>query len=836
MKWRSTVVLLVVACGLGLYLYFFERQQPAKAQLEEEKRRLFRVSADDIDRLRITHGDVVVALERESALEGAVRPGEKEPQWRMTAPVAARASGWVCAEVVRDLASLDWESRVAGDSQKVSERGLAEPRATLSFRERGKEETLEFGDDAPLGDRVYARRAGPDLYEVRKSFLTSLLKGVEEFRDTTVLPFTVTDVEKFSVTRQGERLVAERKGRDWRLLEPFPTGTRGDRDKLEEAVKKLNTLRVERFVADAPDTPSPEVLASYGLATPVVVAELQAGGKSLRCTFGGPVPEHPEWRYASTGEGRSVTAVKADVAESLARPFLEFRDHRLGTLRADRVETLTVSLAPAREGEEPQTVEIVRKEAQGGTPARQPTGAPAEPPWRVTKPRDIEADQDAVRELLRDVDTRMVLDFVDLPGPPVGGEPPGGAPAPASPAPGDLAAYGLDKPLATLTLTGGAGEKEVIQVGSAEAQGGRVYLRRDQEPTVLAVAPEFAHLALRGYVDYRTKKLTEVNREDVTRIHVDRPGGAVELVKENNEWQLVAPKRARAERPAVDDLLFELAPLHAESIVAEEAKDLSPYGLDKPAYRLEVEAAKAGEKPGGPSGGSTVVSLGQAAAEGGRYARLGSEGLVVTLPMRLSERLDAEFRYRTLLAFDRDKVEELDLQGVTPEVVAVKVAGAWQLREPAGQSLDETKVNGLVDSLKNLRVERWVTYEATDLSPYGLEKPVAVVSVHVGGLERETHTVAFGGEAEGGDVFARMEGDPGVFLLSRRLLEKVQAPLLVQPEGEGSSAPATVPQGTESSRAGSEPEGQKAPAETPPAGEPPAAAPAPAEAPRLGSP
>lgn len=86
MKWRSTVVLLVVACGLGLYLYFFERHQPAKAQLGEEKRRLFRVSADDIDRLRITHGDVVVALECEC-------PGRSRSPRREGAPVADDGAG-----------------------------------------------------------------------------------------------------------------------------------------------------------------------------------------------------------------------------------------------------------------------------------------------------------------------------------------------------------------------------------------------------------------------------------------------------------------------------------------------------------------------------------------------------------------------------------------------------------------------------------------------------------------------------------------------------------------------------------------------------------------------
>jgi hypothetical protein len=278
-------------------------------------------------------------------------------------------------------------------------------------------------------------------------------------------------------------------------------------------------------------------------------------------------------------------------------------------------------------------------------------------------------------------------------------------------------------------------------------------------------------------------------------------------VKEKNDWQLIAPIKKRAERTAVDDLLFELAPLHAESIVAEDVTDFAPYGLDTPAYRLEVEAGKPGEKPV-----TTVVSLGAEAPEkGGRFARLGTEGLVVTLPLPFADRLDAEFRYRTVLSFAPDKVEEVSLkgpapstvEGVTPEVVVTKAAGAWQLRQPEGQSLDEAKVNGLLDELKNLRVERWVTYEAAELSSYGLDAPVAAVSVRLGGLEPQSHTLAFGGDAAG-DVYARLEEDPGVFLLPRRLLEKVQASVLAQPAGESTSAE-PEPEG--------EPEGPRPPQE-----------------------
>ena len=745
MKWRTTVVLVAVAGALAVYLWLVERRLPTTVQLEERRQRLFALSEGDVKRLRIEHGDVAVALERSDAEQ------EKETAWRMTEPVRARAAGYVCDQLARDLEYLEWESRLTGgaeDSQKLGERGLDRPRASLSFGHRGGEEKVYFGDETPVGARVYLRVEGrPDIYEVRKSFLTALLRSANEFRDDDVLVFDLPDVRKLSVTRAGDSLAVEREAGRWVLTAPLPAAVRADRDKVEDALRKLSDLRVERFVADSPVALSDEELRGYGLEAPVLVAEVEADDETLFISFGAGVPDHPDWRYVTTSEGPSVYATKAEPAEFLARPVIEFRDRQLTPMTADRVQTLSIALAPAEGQAKPETVAIVRTE-----------GA-----WRVRQPRDIEADEDAVRELLRDLDARRLVAFVkDF------AEPPEES---------DLAAYGLDQPRATITLVDDKEEKESIHVGARDQAEGRCYLRRGEEQSVVAADEGFFDLAVRGYLTYRTKELTEIRRLDVTRITIDRPGGRVELVKEKNDWQLAAPIGKRAERAAVDDVLFELAPLLAGRIVTEQADDLADYGLEEPTYRLEVGVEKEGEEPQ-----TTVLSIGQVLPEGDRAARLGEERLVAALSESFVERLDAEFRYRTVLTFDRDKADELTITGVTPEVTAAKVEDTWQLREPADRPLDQAKVRALLDQLKRLRVERWDTYQATDLAAYGLDEPTLVVSVKVGGLEPTTHTLMFGAEAEGGDVFARLSDDPGVFLLPGPLLEKLRQSLLVQPE------------------------------------------------------
>lgn len=53
MKFRSTILLLAVALGIGAYIWFVEKSQLSTDEREEKEKLVFSVKADEIDRVEL---------------------------------------------------------------------------------------------------------------------------------------------------------------------------------------------------------------------------------------------------------------------------------------------------------------------------------------------------------------------------------------------------------------------------------------------------------------------------------------------------------------------------------------------------------------------------------------------------------------------------------------------------------------------------------------------------------------------------------------------------------------------------------------------------------------
>jgi hypothetical protein len=239
------------------------------------------------------------------------------------------------------------------------------------------------------------------------------------------------------------------------------------------------------------------------------------------------------------------------------------------------------------------------------------------------------------------------------------------------------------------------------------------------------------------FVERKQEPKPEGEREKITVLAVDKAkakeislassgGDTVRLVKEGQAWKVVAPFVAPADTSAVESLLTSLEKLEADEVVAEKAPSLAEYGLDKPTRTVSavVEGAPArlsiqfGAKS--PDGGST-------------YARTGSDSKVYLVPQWVEGTFDKkpfDLRDRDLLHVKRDDVRTLEVAGPEGSYALARTdAGEWAVTKPVATRAGRWSVDGLLGTIENLRMESVAQDSATDVKPYGLDKPTRTVSL-----------------------------------------------------------------------------------------------------------
>lgn len=256
-------------------------------------------------------------------------------------------------------------------------------------------------------------------------------------------------------------------------------------------------------------------------------------------------------------------------------------------------------------------------------------------------------------------------------------------------------------------------------------------------------------------------RLWTADAADVTEAELRRGAEVVRLKHEGGGWQLLEPVRARGDRGRIDETLVGLTTARVDREIAAAPAQLAEFGLDKPAAEIALRL-KDGRQLG--------VALGAKSPTGAWvYARERDKPAVFVLPesvLRDATRPLADFRDRTVLAFDGKSVSALEVQ-TREETLAVEQAdGRWKLTKPVALAADAETVADFLEKLQAQKVKEFVAESPRSLAPYGLDRPVRV-AIHTGrDKDRATKTLLFGAvdKAKQG-VYAMRPGEASVLLL-----------------------------------------------------------------------
>jgi hypothetical protein len=222
----------------------------------------------------------------------------------------------------------------------------------------------------------------------------------------------------------------------------------------------------------------------------------------------------------------------------------------------------------------------------------------------------------------------------------------------------------------------------------------------------------------------------------------------------------------------VDGLLGALEGLRMESVAAEDARDLRPYGLDKPAWRVAL---------GLRDGTSRTLEIGGPAGDKKHHAREAGARLVAVIPDAVVSDLGKgmkDLRARRLLEVAAYEAEGFDAEAGGAKRVYARSGSKdkegvdvyhWKRTAPEPADLDTNKVQDALFLIGGVEAEEFVDAPGPP-AQYGLDAPALRVTLrHEGGKAPATFELG----KTGGSWYARRSGDQALLKLPAAKAEEL---------------------------------------------------------------
>lgn len=304
---RSFVLLLVIAAGLGGFLYYDSKREPANPSKQEKA--FAAVAADQIEQVTVT------------SVSGEKTTVQKQgTAWQVTAPATVAADEAELSGIASGLASLEIQRVVDDQATDFKQYGLDPAKLSVTFKAGGKEQTLLLGEKTPTGGDMYARLPDtPRVFLVSSYLEATFNKTSFDLRDKTVLKVDREKVERVEIQAGDRTTTFAKQGADWRITAPIEA--RADFGAVEGIVGRLNTSPMKSI--EAGEVKDPKGLARYGLDKPAATVRVVSGSSEAGLAIGKSAAEGTV--YARDLSRPMVFTIESGLADELKKSADDFR-------------------------------------------------------------------------------------------------------------------------------------------------------------------------------------------------------------------------------------------------------------------------------------------------------------------------------------------------------------------------------------------------------------------------------------------------------------------------------------------------------------------------------
>src|SRR2546421_1840872 len=444
MKTKTTIILLILAVAVGLYIKFYESKQPNTEEAKRQAGNVVNFDRDALEGVVIQNGDDRIELKKQNL------------KWRIEAPFKDQADGGAVQNLINDLDG--WQKCDAIPAKEIDknkglldEYGLSKGKLKLKLVGKNAPPEITFGNDAALQGKMYVRVGeSSDVLVAAQSVRNDIAKKPEDFRDKKLTDLTTAQVMRALVRTAAGEMELEKKADHWEIVKPLRA--RGDDQKINDLLAQITTAQIQQFVAEDRGD-----LRPYGLAeargSVTLFAVDDRSGQTLQ--IGGVPEKEKEQVYVRFTTRNAVYTLPKKIEELLALKPADLRDRHLVRIDTNILDRITIE-APGKG----KTV-LARKDEN----------------WTIASRNNQPANSAEVNRMLDLLKAEQVTKFVED-------------------VASDLPKYGLDKPQLQMTFSSfasentpesTAGEHPFATIAFGKIDGDNVFARLGDEPFIVAV-------------------------------------------------------------------------------------------------------------------------------------------------------------------------------------------------------------------------------------------------------------------------------------------------------------------------------------------------------------
>jgi hypothetical protein len=444
MKTRTTLILLLLVIGLGVWIKFFESKKPNTEEGQRQAGNVINFDREKLEGITIQNGDERIELRREKG------------KWRLTAPVKDQADSAEVDNLISDLETWRREAvvpakEISADKGRLNEYGLVQPKLRLRLIEPNGPPEILFGKDSALQGKTYVRLGdSKEVIIAAQSVRTSVAKKPDDLRDRKLTDLTTAQVSRAVLKSSAGEIELRKKSEHWEIVKPLQA--RGDDQKIDDLLAQVTNARIQEFVADDRGD-----LHTYGLSEPRGAVTFygtdEKEGRTLQIGSGGE--KIKDAIYARYLPRNAVYALPKKTEEILNIRPNDLRDRHLARIDTNNLDRINIEPAGA-----PRMV-LARKDQN----------------WTIASHGNQPANPEEVRRLLDTLNEQQVTRFV-------------------AETATELPKYGLDQPQLRVTFSSfasentaesSAGEHPFLTLSFGKTEDSEVYARIGEEPFIIAV-------------------------------------------------------------------------------------------------------------------------------------------------------------------------------------------------------------------------------------------------------------------------------------------------------------------------------------------------------------